>query len=351
MAVTGIVKDPIYLEHKTGSFHPESTERLKVLYEMLEDQDIAGNVDIISPRKATREEIQMVHDPSYFERVAATEGLPHSSLDPDTQTSEKSYEAALFAAGGLLLGIDRIFEEKNSNVFALVRPPGHHAEAGRGMGFCIFNNIAIAALYAIKTYNIKKVLIVDWDLHHGNATQHSFEGDKRVLYFSTHQYPYYPGTGSFEEVGKGDARGFNVNVPLQVGNGDPEYYKIFKQVLEPIAFEFEPELVLVSAGFDIYFKDPLGGMEVTPEGFAALTDVLMTIAKTFAGDRMLITLEGGYHLGGLRDGTKAVIKHMMGDTTSQDLELPKKNLENIGQKANYPIKRAISVQREFWGCF
>jgi acetoin utilization deacetylase AcuC-like enzyme len=351
MTKTGIVTDPIYIEHKTGSYHPESPERLEVLYRMLEDGDISGKFQHIAPRKATREEIETVHKPSYFDRVAATAGLSHSSLDPDTQTSEKSFEAALFAAGGLLLGIDGLMDGSLNNVFAMVRPPGHHAEADRGMGFCLFNNAAIGAMYAIKKHSLKKILICDWDLHHGNGTQHSFWSDDRILYFSTHQFPYYPGTGSLREVGSGKGEGFTVNVPLNTGNGDAEYYKIFKKVLEPIANEYKPDLVIVSAGFDIYFKDPLGGMEVTPQGFAALTQVLMSIAEKSAGGKLLITLEGGYHLGGLSDGAKGVIKELMGEDAT-DPDITKKDIDDaFGRISNELIEAVISVQKDYWSCF
>ena len=347
MAKTGIVKDPIYLEHKTGSYHPESPERLETVYEMLEGSDMAGSFEEIKPREATRQEIELVHEPRYFDRVAATAGREHSSLDPDTQTSEKSFEAALFAAGGLLLGIDKIMGGELDNVFALVRPPGHHAEYNRGMGFCLFNNIAIGALHAIENHSIERVLICDWDLHHGNGTQHSFYNDNRVLYFSTHQYPYYPGTGSFGEIGKDEGKGYTVNVPLNVGNGDAEYYKIFKKVLEPVADQYKPQLVLVSAGFDIYFKDPLGGMEVTPQGFAALASVLLAIAEKHSKGRLLITLEGGYHLGGLKDGVKGVLKQLMGeDKTDPDLVGAK--LEDIGHRADPIIDMVASTHRDYW---
>jgi acetoin utilization deacetylase AcuC-like enzyme len=347
MAKTGIVKDPIYLEHKTGSYHPESPERLETIYEMLEGSDMAGSFEEIKPREATRQEIELVHEPKYFDRVAATAGREHSSLDPDTQTSEKSFEAALFAAGGCLLGIDKIMGGELNNVFALIRPPGHHAEYNRGMGFCLFNNVAICALHAIEKHSLERVLICDWDLHHGNGTQHSFYDDKRVLYFSTHQYPYYPGTGSFGEIGKGDGKGYTVNVPLNVGNGDAEYYKIFKNVLEPVADQYKPQLVLVSAGFDIYFKDPLGGMEVTPQGFAALASVLLSIAEKHSNGRLLITLEGGYHLGGLKDGVKGVVKQLMGeDMTDPDLVGAK--LEDIGHRADPIIEMAASTHNDFW---
>jgi len=350
VSATGIVKDPIYLEHKPGYLHWESPQRLEVLYEMLAETDMAGTFETIDPRKATREEIELIHEHRYFDYVAATAGKARFSLDSDTQTSELSFEAGLFAAGGLLVGIDKLMAGELSNVFALVRPPGHHAEAGQGMGFCLFNNVAIAAAYAIKKYKLSRILVVDWDLHHGNGTQHSFYRDRRVLYFSTHQYPYYPGTGAFGEVGEGEGKGFTVNIPLSMGHGDAEYYKIFRKVLQPIALEYKPDLVMVSAGFDTYYKDPLGGMEVTSAGYATMAQVILDIAEACSGNKLLITLEGGYNLGGLRDGVRSVIKQLTG-VNAADQELLGRDLEGIGRTADYTITRAIGIQKEYWKCF
>jgi len=350
MTMTGIIKDPIYIEHKPGEFHPEGPQRLEVIYEMLKGDDIAGKYKPLSPRRAAREEIELIHTPSYFDRVAATSGLSHYSLDMDTQTSEKSFDAALYAAGGVLLGIDAIIKRKIINAFALVRPPGHHAESDRGMGFCLFNNIAVGARYAIKKYSIDRVLIVDWDLHHGNGTQHSFYKDDQILYFSTHQFPYYPGTGDFTEVGQGKGKGFTVNVPLSIGHGDAEYYRIFKKILEPIAGVYRPQLVLVSAGFDTLCNDPLGGMEVTPKGFAVLTRVVQSIADKYAEGRLLLTLEGGYHLEGLTDSVRHVIKQLMGEEDT-DPGLTECTIDEIGQMADYAIEKTISIQKESWNCF
>jgi acetoin utilization deacetylase AcuC-like enzyme len=268
----------------------------------------------------------------------------------DTQTSEKSFEAALSAAGGILMGIDGLMSGNYSSSFALVRPPGHHAERDRGMGFCLFNNVAVGALYAIDTYSMDRVIIIDWDLHHGNGTQHSFSDDPRILYFSTHQFPYYPGTGDFSEVGHGRGKGFTINVPLPVGNGDDDYSKIFKKVLEPVADTFKPQLVLVSAGFDIHYEDPLGGMEVTPEGFARLTSIAQSIAQKHANGRLLFTLEGGYHLGGLCDGVQRVIEQLAGKEKS-DIDRIKENQEPGSRNSDYAIERAIAIQKKFWSCF
>lgn len=344
---TAIVKDPIYFEHKTGDYHPESPERLVVVYEMLERDDMVETFETLRPRKATKQEIELIHTSSHFERIAATAGLPSLSFDPDTPISERSFEAALFAVGGILLGIEKIMGGDVENVFALVRPPGHHAEADRAMGFCLFNNIAIGVMYAIKKYSLDRILVVDWDLHHGNGTQHSFSADNRVLYFSTHQFPHYPGTGDFSEVGEGKGRGFTINVPLQAGRGDDDYRSIFKRILEPVADLFKPQLVLVSAGFDIYFDDPLGGMKVTHRGFAALTQMLMHIAERHAGGRLLLTLEGGYHLQGLREGVRAVLQRL----TGEDSKNYSMDINETERESEYVIEKTASIQKEFWSCF
>jgi acetoin utilization deacetylase AcuC-like enzyme len=212
------------------------------------------------------------------------------------------------------------------------------------MGFCLFNNVALGARYAMNTYGVKKILIVDWDLHHGNATQNTFYTDPHVLYFSTHQYPYYPGSGGLTEVGQGEGRGFTVNVPLRTGYGDADFFRIFKQILYPIAGAFKPELIFVSAGFDTYVGDPLGGMKVTPQGYAAMTRLIMDLAGTYASERVAITLEGGYHLAGLRDSVKAVLMELVGDSilTADNLEAFEKGV------APGVIDDVIQVQRPYW---
>ena len=341
----GIFRNAIYLAHKTGPFHPESPGRLEAIYGMLEDEGVKKLYDQFSSRKAGRQEITLIHSDAHFNRVAATAGIPQSYLDADTQTSEDSFEAALHAAGAVLNGIDLILSGEKRTVFTLVRPPGHHAERERAMGFCLFNNIAIGAKYAIEKYALERVLIVDWDLHHGNGTQNSFYDDHRVLYFSTHQYPFYPGTGDFEETGTGSGRGFSVNVPLGIGHGDGDFYRIFLKVLEPIAVLYKPQLVLVSAGFDTHFDDPLGGMEMTPEGYASLTRVVQNIADKHAEGRLLLTLEGGYSLSGLRDSVRAIIEQLAGISGGP--------VEDKGRKPSTDriIETVARVQREYWSCF
>jgi acetoin utilization deacetylase AcuC-like enzyme len=338
---TGIVKDWRYLEHDMGAFHVESPRRLEIIYKMLE-AEITFPLLEIEPRPATGEEIQMIHSPSYVNLIKDTSGKERVSLDPDTSTSARSYEVSLLAAGGLLKATDLAMEGKIQNGFALVRPPGHHAEASRAMGFCLFNNIAIAAEYLIEKHAIKRILIVDWDLHHGNGTQHSFYDRDDVLYFSTHQFPHYPGTGYWNETGQGKGEGFTVNVPLRAGKGDQDYLFIFKKILSPIAAEYKPEFILVSAGFDIYRGDPLGGMEVTEAGFGALTSELLSFAHDSSQERILFTLEGGYDPQGLREGVKHVLLHLSGEREKPNIE------EQISSVTERELAPVFETQKQYW---
>jgi len=341
---TGVVRHDSYKEHLADYPHVESPQRLQVIYDMVDGSDMAEKLVTIPPRPATHEELAWIHSESHIKRVAATDGKPHASLDPDTQTTPQSYNAAKLAAGGLFCLIDGIFDGTVQNGFALVRPPGHHAERDRAMGFCLFNNVALGARYAMETYGVKRVLIVDWDLHHGNATQNSFYSDPSVLYFSTHQFPHYPGSGNLTEIGRGEGEGFTVNVPLWPGHGDREFFQIFKQVLAPIATAYKPELILVSAGFDTYVDDPLGGMSVTPKGYAALTRVMMDLAETCCSGRLAIALEGGYHLGGLRESVKAVLKELL-----QESMLTQGDMEALEQGSTPPIVKEITeTQKPYW---
>jgi acetoin utilization deacetylase AcuC-like enzyme len=345
MVSTAIVKDKRYLRHYTGEYHPENHHRLEAIYEMLEEEGMKGQFREIEPRLATREELEMVHTSRYVDQIAATYGRDYTMLDPDTSTSSESWEVARLAVGGLLNLVDGVVQGDFKNGFALVRPPGHHAETNRGMGFCIFNNVAIAAKYARQKYNLEKILIVDWDLHHGNGTQNAFYEDHHVLYFSTHQFPYYPGSGSIGEIGRGKGTGFTVNVPLPGGQGDAEYVQIFRELLCPIAEEYVPQLVLVSAGFDIYFQDPLGAMNVTPGGFYLLTAIMIEIAQKCCQDRVLMVLEGGYNLTGLRESVKASLKRL-GGMEYKGLPGSEKRKEMTGTKEIInPVK---TVQKKFW---
>ncbi|MEE8380348.1 MAG: histone deacetylase [Thermodesulfobacteriota bacterium] len=341
---TAIVKDEIYLQHLTGDSHPENHHRLEVVYEMLQEEEMQGKFRELPPRPATREELELNHSLNYVDQVASTAGRSFTSLDPDTTTSPRSWDAAQKAAGGVLVAIDKVMEGEVDNAFALVRPPGHHAEKSRGMGFCLFNNIAIGAHYARQKYSLDRILAIDWDLHHGNGTQNAFYEDPHVVYFSTHQYPYYPGSGGVDEVGKGEGTGFTINVPLPGGQGDQDFAAIYRGILNPVALEFKPQLILLSAGYDIYFQDPLGGMDVTPEGFAMLTSTIMDMAQSSCQGKLVVTLEGGYHLGGLRDSVKATLKELMGDSILKDAKKEGKLLGSTEEIMEKVRKR----HKDFW---
>jgi acetoin utilization deacetylase AcuC-like enzyme len=311
MNQTGILIDRRYLDHNMGAFHVESPRRLEAILEMIE-QTITFPYLSITPRAASDDELGWVHTPEYIEAVRATAGQDCVVLDSDTSTSPLSYETALLAAGGLLECLDLILSRRIRNAFAPVRPPGHHAEAHRAMGFCLFNNVAVAAEYLLRQHGLKKVLVVDWDIHHGNGTQNTFIARDDVLYFSTHQFPHYPGTGHWIEAGMGKGEGFTLNIPLYRGKTDEDYLYIFRNILVPAARQFDPDAILVSAGFDVAASDPLGGMDITALGFAALTRELLSLARDLCGDRLLIALEGGYDLKALTQGSREVLLQLSG---------------------------------------
>ena len=347
---TGIVKDERYLRHDAGFGHPESPQRLGATYAMLETPDMEGQFVEIEPRFATHEEIGMIHSPSYIDLVASTAGQAFVALDPDTAATPESYDVAKLAVGGLFNAIDGVVSGEVENSFALVRPPGHHAGVSNAAGFCLFNNVAIGAMHAILKCKMNRILIVDWDLHHGNGTQAQFYEDPRVLYFSTHQYPYYPGTGAIEEIGRGKGLGYNVNVPLRPGTDSGQYVKIFRKIIYPLSMKFKPDLVLISAGFDPYYKDPLGGMKVTPDGFTYMTRILMDIADHCCGGKLVATLEGGYHIDGLAESIKAVLIEMQDRTHVSDDVLSQ--MENdAGSQIDPVIKRVMDQVNPIWQVF
>lgn len=297
MGRTGFVYHQDYLNHEMGMAHPESPRRLKAILDRLESSGMLDRLVKVEAVRADDDWIATVHERTYIERLrrmAPTSG--HASLDPDTTLSPGTLQAAYLAVGGCLAAADAIMKGEISQAFCAVRPPGHHAEADRAMGFCFFNNIAIAARYLQRAYEIQRVLIVDWDVHHGNGTQHTFYKDSSVLFFSTHQYPHYPGTGRVEERGEGSGEGMTVNVPMRAGQGDQAYEDVFHKVLIPAADQFRPDFVLISAGFDAHRDDPLASMGLTEDGYAALTRIVADIARRHAQGRLLSSLEGGYDL-------------------------------------------------------
>lgn len=345
---TGVVKDRRYLDHVMDPGHPESPDRLREIYVGIEEEEMKGRgLSKVKPRPVTREELETVHSPAYIDLIASTAGKPYVRLDPDTSTCAKSYETALLAAGGVLEMIKVVMQGKLNNGFALVRPPGHHAERDKAMGFCLFNNIAIGAHYAFRNFSLQRILIVDWDVHHGNGTQNSFYEDPRALYFSTHRWGFYPGTGAATDVGRGRGEGFTVNVPLSPGTGDAEYGILFEKLLKPIALEYQPQLILVSAGFDTHYNDPLGGMDVSERGFARMTQLLMEIADATCQGKLVLTLEGGYNIAAQRRSVKAVFEEL-----SQAMPLDKTDLLEE-EKAKYPgmekfLLQLIGIHKRYW---
>ncbi len=306
---TGLVYDERFLRHHAPYEHPEHPGRLEAILGRIERQGLAALCRPVGAREATDEELRRIHTPALLELVEETSRHEFLQLDPDTYTSSDSALAARLAAGGLVDLCLEVAGGKLVNGLALLRPPGHHAESGRAMGFCLFNNVAVAARALQAARAGEKILIVDWDLHHGNGTQHSFWEDPSVLYFSTHQFPFYPGTGAIEEVGGGAGRGFNVNVAWGEGMGDVEYLEAFDRVLLPMARRFAPDFVLVSCGFDAADGDPLGGMRISPAGYAGMTASL----RELAGGRLVLALEGGYNLDAIARSAEACLRVLLGD--------------------------------------
>jgi acetoin utilization deacetylase AcuC-like enzyme len=312
MTRTGVVIDPRFLEHDTGRGHPERPQRIATLLEWLEAAPQRWRR--LKPRHATGEEIALVHDGAYVAEVERTRDREWFAFDADTPTSPLSYETALLASGAFLTLLDEIVAGGLDNGFAFVRPPGHHAERAQAMGFCLFNNVAVGAAYLRRRHGLGRVLVVDWDLHHGNGTQHMFESDPEVLFVSTHQYPFYPGTGAMAEHGRGDGEGYTVNLALPGGCGDAVYLDGFRRVIAPIARLYQPDFVLISAGFDAHARDPLGGMRLTEDGFRAMTRELLAIAAEHCSGRCAAILEGGYDLQAIRSSSAAVLEELSAAT-------------------------------------
>jgi acetoin utilization deacetylase AcuC-like enzyme len=309
---TGFAYDDVYLAHKTGAGHPERPERLTAIVERLGDRGLLSELSAIRPVAVATEWLTTVHSPEYVERVRTSCLAGRGYVDtPDAPASTNSYEVALLAAGGVMRAIDTVMEGKVKNAFCAVRPPGHHALSNRAMGFCLFNNVAIAARYVQKKHKLARVLIVDWDVHHGNGTQAAFYDDPTVFYFSTHQSPFYPGTGNLEERGEGKGIGFTLNVPMPAGSGDAEYRKAFEEKLKPAADAFKPDFVLISAGFDAAKDDLLGLMKLTPDGYASLTRIVKSIAGEHCHGRLVSVLEGGYNLESLAASVEAHVRILM----------------------------------------
>lgn len=306
-----LLYDPRCLEHDPGAHHPESPDRLRAVWRELSERPVPGT-RTTAPPFATEDELARVHGREYVRALLELRGH-RARLDADTATSAGSVEAALLAAGAASEAVRRVLDGSANGAFALVRPPGHHAERTRAMGFCLFNNVAVAAAEA-HAAGLSRVLCVDWDVHHGNGTQHAFYDRSDLLFMSTHQWPLYPGTGRESETGAGPGEGFTVNLPLPGGCGDAEYAAAFEEVLLPIADHYRPELVLVSAGFDAHRDDPLAGMRVTEDGFAALCGAVKAVADRHCPGKLVLTLEGGYDLRALARSVRNCVEVLAGAT-------------------------------------
>jgi histone deacetylase 6 len=334
---TGLVYDDRFLLHRAPYEHPEYPGRIEAIRNHLVTESLLERCELVPAREATDGELRAIHTQGLIDAVQATSRRDFTQLDPDTYACRDSAEAALLAAGGMAELARMLVHGELDNALALPRPPGHHAEADLAMGFCLFNNVAIAAR-AAQAAGASRILIVDWDVHHGNGTQHSFWDDPSVLYFSTHQFPFYPGTGAADELGGARGRGRTVNVPWAAGMGDAEYLAAFDRVLLPIARSFRPELVLVSAGFDAAVGDPLGEMRVTPDGFAAMTARLQSLA----GGRCALALEGGYNLEAISRSVAACLRVLLGE------EPAVKAFGPPSPEARTVIASVLAAQRPFW---
>ncbi len=306
--MTILIYDDIFLQHDTGIGHPENARRLENTLKHLKESGLWHQLRVEKPRAASVEEIGLIHPPAYIEAVKQIADAGGGWLDGDTAISRASFDAAIHAAGAPLTAIDLIMKGEAENAFCLVRPPGHHATPSRGMGFCLFNNVAIAARYVQSKYHLEKILIVDWDVHHGNGTQDAFYNDPTVLYFSLHRYPFYPGSGRKEEEGRGKGMGFNINAPLPADTTPERYIEIFTDVMEQRVSQFVPEFIIISAGFDIYKKDPIGGLNLEIKDFEILTEIAMNSAGRHCKGRIVSCLEGGYHLSDLPSCIEAHLK-------------------------------------------
>jgi acetoin utilization deacetylase AcuC-like enzyme len=296
------------LGHSNGPGHPERPERIAAIRDHLKERGLLDRLLVVRPEPCPIDRIARVHTAEYIESVRrACERAP-VTLDPDTAVSPGSWEAALLSAGGALAACDAVVSGKAGAAFVCTRPPGHHAEADRAMGFCLFNNVAVAARHLQERHRLGRVLIVDWDVHHGNGTQHMFEDDDTVFYFSVHQYPFYPGTGSARETGTGRGAGHTLNYPMLAGSGDEEYIQVFREVLRPEIDRVRPEAILISAGFDAHRADPLAGMSLSENGYAALTTIVKQAADRHCGGRIISLLEGGYDLGALGASVEAHLR-------------------------------------------
>ena len=341
-----IFRDEKLQAHLEGIFHVEQAGRLKAVDDALKHVDLTGKWKEVNTRPASLEELAWIHTPDHIARIAATAGRKMTSLDLDTQTTQNSYAVARLAVGGVFMLLDKIMSSPSRRGFAAVRPPGHHAEPDKAMGFCLFNNVALAAAYLKHNYGLKKVMIVDIDAHHGNGTQKAFFHTKDVLYASMHQFPCYPGTGNFSEIGCNAGEGFTVNVPLKKAMGDREFLLFIHRLVSPLACAYEPEIILVSCGFDLYQHELLVELNGTPEGYAMITRQLCHLADTVCNGRIAFVLEGGYNIQGIRQCSLNVFKEMCGIPVFDSMRM-----EKILYKFSSPFSalgKTMDLHKKYW---
>lgn len=352
MRKTAVYKNDLFLAHDTGREHIESAARLLAVYQELDRSDVGVKLLYPSWKKAAISAVQLIHSREHVQEIAATAARPATLLDADTRVSADSYQAALLAVGAVIDGLARLHRGEIDNAFCLVRPPGHHAERHRAMGFCLFNNIAVGARWAIRKLGVQRVMIIDWDLHHGNGTQKSFYQQDTVLYCSLHQYPLYPGTGALPESGQGKGRGYTVNIPLTAGRDDEEYARIINELVVPLARAYRPDYILVSCGFDIMAGDPSGTMRVSPAGIAYMTRVLVELAAELCQGRLLYALEGGYDRDNMLAGTLAVLTELSGVPLASDhpCYLSREDYDRFhtSRKESAALDQALSWIQNWW---
>jgi acetoin utilization deacetylase AcuC-like enzyme len=344
-----IVRDERYTQHLEGIPHLESPKRIKAIHSVVDDPSLQGRWRDIQPRESSPEELAWVHTADYIARVAGSAGKPLTSFDLDTQATAKSYDVARLCVGGVFSLLDGIWQGKGKRGFACVRPPGHHAEPDKAMGFCLFNNIALGAEYLRKRYSVRKIMIVDIDLHHGNGTQKAFYQTDEVLFVSMHHFPSYPGTGNFGEVGSGRGEGYTVNIHLSKGLGDEDFGRVLYFLVNPLVHAFQPEIILVSCGFDLYLHDRLGAMRVTPEGYGLMTFFLLGMAEKVCEGRIAFVMEGGYSLRGIRECGLRVMQELCGvpGVTAKHVD------RIVGRSPNKlgAIGKVKEIQKKYWNIF
>jgi len=341
---TGIVYHDDFLLH-TNDYHPECADRLRAIMEKLKQEGVMPMLEVITPQeKAPLETIELVHDSGYIDAVRRLCERGSRQIDMDTYLTPYTYDVARLAVQGGLDAVDKVMNGELLRVFSCLRPPGHHAEPDRGMGFCIFNNIAIAARVLQNKYGLNRIMIVDWDVHHGNSTQLVFEAEKEVLFFSVHQSPAYPGTGGLKEVGRGEGTGYTINAPMPPRSGDQEYIKLYKEIVLPVMDQYEPEMLLVSAGHDAYHGDPLASINLTKQCYAHMAELLKEGAEKHTGGKMIFFLEGGYNV----NAQASIIFNVLNVISGWNLPLEEDSHSYGGDRGMDTIEAVKNVHKEYW---